>query len=438
MSSTIVNKVTRYRYVILLVVWLLYLINYIDRISVLTFLPYIGKDLYMSATQMGWLSSIFFVGYAAAQVSAGFTADRIGPKKTMSIAIFTFTLVTFVTGFVRTFGQFIVLRIALAVGEGHHYTPAVKTLATWFPLQEKGRAFGWFTTSWSVAPAITPLIVTWLAATFFAGSWRPVFFLMAFPGVIGIFILYKYIYDSPKEMFENGKVSAEEYKLISEEAGGDLHGHGSGDVKYSTKIFSRDPVFYLFCFAWFAHLMVYWGMTTWISTFLVKQHSLNIKTMGLYAALPYFMAFISQNLGGWLQDKVFHGKIRWICMIAFLGCVPVMYFLGNVPKGQNGLLLLALALGGFFVTLASSSINSFPALRYPKEIVGAATGISNGFGQLGSFVSPVVAGYIIVTLPNGNFDFTNVFIFWAVASLISGIAMYFLNETPREAEEYVI
>lgn len=354
----------------------------------------------------------------------------------MNIAIWVFTCVTFLTGMVRSFTQFILLRFGLALGEGHHFTPAVKSIAIWFPREEKGRAYGWFTTSWSVAPAITPLIVTWLAADFFGGSWRPVFYVLAIPGLLGIFLLYKFVSDSPKEMHDKGKVSDAEYQLISETAGGDLH--ESGPAKYSTAIFAKDPVFYLYCFAWFAHLMVYWGMTVWISTFLVKQHGLNIKTMGLFAALPYFISFCSQNLGGWLQDKIFHGQVRQITMIAFLGCVPVMYFIGKVPAGENALLLLCLGLGGFFITLSSSSMSSFPALRYPKEAVGRAMGISNGIGQFGSFLSPLIAGYLVITLPDGRFDFIHVFIFWAVASLISGILMFFLKETPRNAEEFII
>lgn len=438
MNNTIAKKVTKYRWVILIVIWLLYIVNYMDRLTVTTFLPYIGKDLHLNAVQLGWLGSIFFLGYSFAQIFAGFTADRIGPKKTMSIAIITFTFVTFITGLVQSFGQFIALRLALAFGEGHHFSPSIKTIATWFPLSERGRAAGWFTTSWAVAPAITPVIVTTLAATFFAGAWRPVFYLMAIPGLLGILLLWKFMINTPKEALEIGKISTEEYNHINEGEPTDEHGNVLTGVKYSPKIFFHDPVFYVFCFAWFAHLMVYWGMTTWITTFLVKQHGLNIKTMGLFAALPYFMAFIAQNLGGFLQDKVFHGKIRLLCVIAFGGCAPVMWALGAVPKGSNGLLLLCLALGGFMVTLSSSSINGFPALRYPKEIVGRATGISNSVGQFGSFLSPLLAGYLVITLPNGGYNFGNVFIFWALASLVAAIGICFLNERPREGEKYVI
>src|SRR5271157_4766585 len=96
-----VKKSWGYRHTILFIIWLLYIINYFDRISVLTFLPYIQKDLSLSPVQLGWLASIFFFAYAIAQILAGFLADKIGPKKTMTIAIWVFTLVTGITGFVR-------------------------------------------------------------------------------------------------------------------------------------------------------------------------------------------------------------------------------------------------------------------------------------------------------------------------------------------------
>src|SRR5208283_3073398 len=121
-----IKKAWGYRHFILFLLWLLYIINYFDRISVLTFLPYIQKDLNLTVVQVGWLASIFFFGYSCAQVLAGYLADRIGPKKTMTIAIWVFSLVTFVTGFVQNFWQFICLRFGLALGEGQHFAPSLR------------------------------------------------------------------------------------------------------------------------------------------------------------------------------------------------------------------------------------------------------------------------------------------------------------------------
>jgi sugar phosphate permease len=424
-----------YRWTILFVVWLLYIINYFDRISVLVFLPYIQKDLNLTASEVGWLGSIFFFGYAIAQLSSGYLSDKIGPKKTMGIAIWIFTGVTFVTGFVKSYGQFILLRLGLALGEGHHYVPAVRTIANWFPRQEKGRANAYFTTTWAIAPAIIPILVTWLSAAAFDGAWRPVFFVLAVPGIFGIYLLNKLMADTPKQMLHKGMMSEDEYELITSSVGEETDGK---EKTYSSKIFLTDVQYYLFSLSFFILLMIYWGMTTWISTFLVRQHGMDIKTMGFYAAMPYIVAGFAMWLGGQLADKVFKGRMKIVTIIGFLGCIPVLYFIGQVPKGETALLLVGLALGGFFVNFPWGVMQAFISLRYPKEVVGRAMGFTNGFGQFGSFISPLVAGYLVITRADDMFDFGNVFLFWSILAFVAVIFVCFLRETPIDHSKYEI
>ena len=432
-AHTITKKTWGYRWTILLIIWVLYIINYFDRISVLIFLPYIQRDLNLTPVEVGWLGSIFFFGYAIAQLSSGFFSDKIGPKKTMNIAIWVFTAVTFLTGFVKSFWQFIILRLGLALGEGHHYVPAVRTIANWFPRHEKGRANGYFTTTWAIGPAIIPIIVTWLSADVFEGAWRPVFFVLAMPGFMGVFLLYRYMADYPGQMLQKGKMTQEEYDLITSSVGEEMDAR---ERTYSTKIFTRDIQYYLFTFNFFILLMIYWGMTTWISTFLVKQHGMEIKTMGFFAAMPYIVAGFAMWLGGFFADKVFRGRMKVVTMIGFLGCIPVLFFIGRVPKGEPGLLLLGLALGGFFVNFPWGVMQAFPSMRYPKEVVGRAMGFTNGIGQFGSFVSPLIAGYLVVTMMDGSYDFSNVFLFWSALALLAVISAYFLKETPIDYSKF--
>ncbi len=424
-----------YRWTILFVVWLLYIINYFDRISVLVFLPYIQKDLNLTASEVGWLGSIFFFGYAIAQLSSGYLSDKIGPKKTMGIAIWIFTGVTFVTGFVRSYGQFILLRLGLALGEGHHYVPAVRTIANWFPRQEKGRANAYFTTTWAIAPAVIPILVTWLSAAAFGGAWRPVFFVLAVPGIFGIYLLNRLMADTPKQMLHKGMMSEDEYELITSSVGEETDGK---EKKYSSKIFLTDVQYYLFSLSFFILLMIYWGMTTWISTFLVRQHGMDIKTMGLYAAMPYIVAGFAMWLGGQLADKVFKGRMKIVTIIGFLGCIPVLYFIGQVPRGETSLLLVGLALGGFFVNFPWGVMQAFISLRYPKEVVGRAMGFTNGFGQFGSFISPLIAGYLVITKTDDLFDFGNVFLFWSILAFVAVVFVCFLRETPIDHSKYEI
>ncbi len=435
MSTKVAEKIWGYRHVILLLVWALYMINYLDRIAVLTFLPYIQKDLNLTTVQVGWLGSIFFFGYALAQFSAGFLVDKIGAKKTMSIAIVVFTCITFLTGLVQNFTQFICLRLGLALGEGHHYTPAIRALADWTPNNEKGRASGIFSTVFGFAPMLTPIIVTSIAVGWFGGAWRPVFYCLAVPGLLGIVLLLKYMHDTPSDGLKKGVVRQGEYDMIVESVGQDQKITG---INYSTKLIFGDSKFYLYSVAWFMQLMIYWGMTTWVAFFLVTAHGFNIKTMGILAGVPYAAAIIAQFLGGVVADKWFQGRPRIVCVIAFLGCIPSLFFLGQVPHGSIAPLVVLLALCGFFVNFNWGVIQSYPSYRYPKEIVGRAMGIANGVGQFGAFVSPMIASYLIITNASGASDFSRVFTFWAIAAAVAAVAFLFLKEEAIDAEPYKI
>ncbi|MCM3623866.1 MFS transporter [Brevibacillus borstelensis] len=322
--NAIVKKAWGYRHIVLVVLWLLYIINYFDRLAVLTFLPFIQKDLNLTPVELGQLASVFFFAYSLAQVTAGFLADKFGPKRIMNIAIIVFTLVTALTGAVKSFGQFLALRIGLGLGEGHHFAPACRTINNWFPIAERGRSVSFFATSWAVAPAIVPVLITSISFSFFDGSWRPVFYLLAIPGLIGIWALWYFITNTPKEMLEKGRLSQEEYAHIMDaNSASSVEEQASAEKKAdkkSNRIFLQDGYFYVYTVLLFCQCAVYWGTTTWLTTFLVQQHGLNLKEMGFFASAPYIVAFFAMMLGGWLMDKVMH-RMKPVALIAYIGCI---------------------------------------------------------------------------------------------------------------------
>ncbi|MFD4930791.1 MFS transporter [Peribacillus butanolivorans] len=425
--NKIVKKAWNYRYVVLVVLWLVYIINYFDRMAVLTFLPFIQEDLNLTPVEVGQLASVFFFAYAAAQISAGYLADKIGPKKVMYIAILVFTVITALTGAVKNFTQFLLLRIGLGFGEGHHFAPAIRAINNWFPQNEKGRATSFFATSWAVAPAIVPVIVTSISFYFFGGDWRPVFYVLAIPGAVAIFLLWFFVSNTPKEMIAKGRMSKEQ----------DIDGQDYSPIEKMSKeekrktygLFLKDFHFYVYTLLLFCQLAVYWGTTTWLTSFLVTQHGMNIKEMGFFGSAPYIIAFFAMLLGGWLMDKVL-GRMKPVALIGGIGSIPVLWMLGAIDSGKPALLLTLLLLVGFFVNLNFGSIYAFLPKRYPKEIVGSATGLSNGIGQLGAFVSPLVAGYLVTVGADGSQDFGNVFIFFASVAALSVVCAIILKEKP--------
>ncbi|OGL41404.1 MAG: MFS transporter [Candidatus Schekmanbacteria bacterium RIFCSPHIGHO2_02_FULL_38_11] len=413
-------KTGRFRYKILFTLWLLYFINYWDRISVLTLLPLIREDLHLTHAEIGFAASIFFLAYAIAQVFAGHMADRFGAKIMMTIAISAFTVVTFVTGLIQNLKQFLLIRVALGLGEGQHWTPSLKICADWFPTKEKGRATGIYSTSFTMGPAVAPIVATLIAASF---GWRNVFFFLAIPGLIGIIFLYYFIINTPKQAYELGRLEKNEFDYISS----GLLPALAGEKKNVYGAILKDSVFWLYSIAFFFNLAVFWGNTTWISSFLYEQHKIKIAEMGVIAAIPFIVGGASQILGGYLMDKVFHGKIKPILLISFLGCIPCLYAIGKIQTGNISMLILLFVLLGFFANLNWGPFIAFIQLRYPREIVGTAAGISNFIGQCGAFLSPVIAGFLI-TKTNGNIFYGNAFIFFSLCALMAAVLSLFLKE----------
>jgi sugar phosphate permease len=347
----------------------------------------------------------------------------------MYIAITTFTFVTFVTGLIRNYTHFVLTRLGLGFFEGHHFSPSHKVMANWFPKEEKGRATSFFSTTWAIGPAIFPVVGTWIAAIY--GSWRPVFFWLAVPGVIGILILWYFVADRPEDMLEKGRVNQAEVDYINAGVVSEESAKGS---RGGLAVVVRDIHFWVYSIMLFANLAIYWGSTTWISSFLYEQHGFSLKTMGALVSLPYAVSFVAMILGGWLTDNVFKNKCRPVLLTSYVVSIPVLYFMGMIPKGNIPMIITLLILMGFFVNLSFGAVYAYPQIRYPKEVVGSAVGLSNGFGQFGSFVAPMIAG-MLVKETAGVISYTNVFIFFAVLSIMASVGALILSERPLTAEK---
>lgn len=130
------------------------------------------------------------------------------------------------------------------------------------------------------------------------------------------------------------------------------------------------------------------------------------------------------------MDKIFKSKAKPVLLMSFIPAIPILFCLGAIPKGQISTLIIMLMVNGFFVNLFWGVIYAYPQIRYPKEMVGTAMGVLNGFGQLGSFCAPLVAGYLVYTNAAGVITYTNVFIFFAGLAVVAAIFAKFLDEKP--------
>jgi len=65
---------------------LLAIITYLDRVCIAVAGPRMQDSLHISPQGWGWVTSLFFVSYAAFEIPTGALGDRIGPRRVLQTA----------------------------------------------------------------------------------------------------------------------------------------------------------------------------------------------------------------------------------------------------------------------------------------------------------------------------------------------------------------
>ena len=101
-----------------IMVYIGYIICFIDRSAISIALSYIGQDLHLSTATLGVVASAFFFSYAFMQIPGGWLTDKFGTYRTIIVAITMWSLFTILTGFAWSLASLIIIRILFGIGEG--------------------------------------------------------------------------------------------------------------------------------------------------------------------------------------------------------------------------------------------------------------------------------------------------------------------------------
>lgn len=145
-QSAVTAKRTNTRWIVVLVLFFITLINYADRASISLAGPTMSKELGLSPVDMGFIFSAFGWAYVLFQLPGGWLLDRFGSKKIYACSIFLwslFTLMTGLAGFVTGTAAVLVLftlRFLVGGSEAPSFPANSRIVAAWFPDAERGTA----------------------------------------------------------------------------------------------------------------------------------------------------------------------------------------------------------------------------------------------------------------------------------------------------------
>ncbi len=382
------------RWYVLLLISVMYLITYLDRVNISTAAPAISKEFGFDKVTMGVIFSAFVWAYALFQVPGGWLSDRFGPRSVLAGVVAYWSIMTAATA--AAFGgvSFFIIRFLFGVGEAGAFPGATRAMQLWYPQRERGLVQGVTHSASRLGAALAPPIVVLIMTHF---GWRPVFFVCGAVG-LGWSLWWAWSYRNLPE--EHGMVNRAELESIR---GVDFNGNikpppieKQTNVPWGTLL--RSPNMWAVMCAYFTYVYCLWIFLSWLPSYLVEARHFTLIKVGLYAALPLLAGVVGDTVGGlatdWLLKATGSARIgrRVVAITGLLGCAVCI-----VPAA-----LTANAYVAVYCLTASMFFLEFtigPSWAVPMDTggkySGTVSGMMNMAGNFGGALSPIVFGVLV-------------------------------------------
>src|SRR6201994_1992331 len=246
-------------------------------------LPEIKKTLHITEAQAGYIGSIFLLGYTIGTIGFGLAADRWGRKTTLGASILLYGMTTALAGLTTNIAAFTGLRFLTGVGGAGELAVGAPYTAEVWPAKTRaigvgGVIFSLFSLGYVLAAAVALALVPHF-------GWQSAFIVAIVPAVI-LFLIRRGIKESHRYTDVQAKVDRGAAKPRLWHLPGVRRRLISGWLIYT------------------ANAVGYWGVTVFLTTYIVKRfHASSIDAIR-YALLFFLLQVVVVYLGTALADWV--------------------------------------------------------------------------------------------------------------------------------------
>ena len=340
-----------YRRYVLVVLTLVYALNFIDRQILVILQESIKVDMDLSDSQLGLLTGFAFaIFYVSVGIPIARWADIGNRRNIVSLAIAVWSGMTALSGLTQNFWQLLMARIGVGVGEAGGSPPSHSIISDYYPPEQRGSALSFYSTGVYLGILFGFLIGGWINSQF---GWRAAFFVVGIPGFL-VALLVRLTIKEPVRGGLDGR--ALEAPATFGETLRTLREFGS---------------FRLFAIAAGLNAFSSYGIGNFMPSFLIRSHDFTSMQVGTSLALITGIGgAMGTYFGGVLADRYGANDKRWYLWIAAIpGACSVPLMLSAVfvadPRLTLACLFFATMLGAFYLgpTIAISHNLVSPSMR---------------------------------------------------------------------------
>jgi sugar phosphate permease len=385
-----------YRWVVLFVAWLGFLLSFVDRLTWANVAVSVGGSLGLPVAALGIFVTAFYVGYVICNALGGMASDRVGARLTLSISLMLLGVSTFLFSFTASVGFGLVLQGLMGLAAGADYASSIKLIVAWFDRTSRGRAMGILLIASSLGVTATNAVVPTLAAL---AGWQGVYRALGLVTLAVGAIAFLLLRDRPAGTVQNLAARVPVRRLLG----------------------NRNLL--LLGLVGFAAFWGTWGFAFWANALMIKGRGFSAIQAGGVVSLVGIAAIIGKPLIGLLSDWM-GGRCKWLSFATLVLFVVMLMIFGTLTDPMA--FAFAAPLVGLGAFLYSPLLAAMVAETSGVALAGSAAGVLASFWQLGSVIVPVVVGVVF----QATGSFLAAFATLAAGPALAAIGLLFVKEGP--------
>ncbi len=366
--------------------FVLYIINYLDRTSVAYAAIGMSRTLGFSDRVFGLGAGIFFVSYVALQIPGALMVERWSARRSITLIMIAWGSLTVLTGLVHTPHQLYGARLLLGAAEAGFFPGVVVYLSHWFIQEDRAKAGSNFMAAIPLSFILGSPLAGWILGHPWLGidGWRWLFVLEGMPAVLLGTVAFFYLTDWPKDA---AWLAPEQRRWIDQKLEEE---RPVSNQKITTwQALRSGPILLLASVAFLEYFVAY-TVVFWLPTILKRQSGFSDMRIGLLGTVPYVAALLAMLINGWHSDKT--RERRWHSAVPQFVAATALFGLITLPASMRISLTLFTLMGTMFAFLPV--FWAMPSEILSEQGAAAGVGMINAVGSAAGFAGPYLFGYL--------------------------------------------
>lgn len=363
----------RYVWYVVLLLTVVNVFSYMDRMALAVLAPFIKADLHLSDAQLGLLTGFAFsLFYAVCGLPIARWADRGVRSNIIALGLATWSVATALSGVAQSFWHLFATRVGIGAGEAGCLPPAQSLICDYVPLKRRAGIFAVHNFGNYAGMMVGLMVAGWLGELI---GWRWAFVALGVPGLALALLVRFTLREPPRGFIDNVKET-----------------QGRLPFRETVAVLGRCKAYRLLVLLYVLNGFVQYGLNQWWPSFYTRTFELSVGSVGLYLGIAMGVGSGAGSLiGGLMAHKAAERDVRLPLLIGAIAtafALPTVLGSLFVPSVTSSVLLVSLTAVCWSVSNGPiiAAVNSVvaPSMRATASSITVFSASVLGFG-LGPF-----------------------------------------------------